>query len=158
ALPKGEKAMRRYDHWDMLSRWARVFGREQIICRKYERSALVGGTIEDDFLSAIGVDPGPDFVKPAAWNESLDASALEFLRVFNKYTTLEERPPQLIGLLASISDGPLTSLPEEAVAGFMRQFRDSNRRVAEEYFGGALPGRDDPLFGAAADERRRARE
>jgi hypothetical protein len=154
-LPEGEKALQRYDHWGLLSRWARVFGRERIVCRKYERTELVGGSIEDDFLAVVGVAGEPDLEKQFAMNQSLDASALEFLRLFNKYTTLEERPPALIGLLASISDGPLMSLPEETLAAFMEQFRESNRLVAEEYFGGALPAPGDPLFGKA-DSRARS--
>jgi hypothetical protein len=156
SLPQDEKEMARYDHWQLVSRWARVFGRDRLICRKYERSSLVGGSIEDDFLSAIGIDTNLGFERQATWNESLDASALEFLRLLNKYTSLEERPPGLIALLAGISDGPLTSLRQEVVSGFMEQLRESNLRVAEEYFGGALPGPGDPLFGPASDTRRRA--
>jgi hypothetical protein len=158
SLPEDDKKMARYDHWDLLSRWTRVFGRDRIICRKFEKAFLVGGSIEDDFLTAIGIDPGRGFEKQPLWNESLDASALEFLRLFNKYTSLEDRPPGLIALLAGISDGPRTSLSEEAIGGFMERLRDSNRRVAEEYFGGALPGPGDPLFAPTTDTRRRAQD
>src|SRR5262249_44528591 len=102
ALPEDDKEMARYDHWQLLSRWARVFGRDRIICRKYERSSLVAGSIEDDFLNAIGIPLNLGLEKQAGLNESLDASALEFLRLLNKYTSFEERPPGLIALLAGI--------------------------------------------------------
>jgi hypothetical protein len=158
SLPEDEKEMARYDHWQLLSRWARVFGRERIICRKYERASLVGGSIEDDLLTAIGIDLNLGLEKQPQFNESLDASALEFLRLLNKYTSFEERPPGLIALLAGISDGPRTSLSPEAIGGFMEQHRESNRRVAEEYFGGALAGPGDPLFAPVPDSRGRTHE
>jgi hypothetical protein len=156
SLPADEKKLSRYDHWELLSRWARVFGRDRIICRKYEKASLLDGSIESDFLAAVGIDASPGFERQPLWNESLDASALEFLRLFNKYTSLEERPPGLIALLAAISDGPRTSLSEESLGGFMERLRESNRLVAEEYFGGALPGSGDPLFASTPERRRRA--
>lgn len=145
--PEGFKRDRRYDYWKLLSRWAGVFGRDAMICRRFERSALKGGDVVEDFLETVGVENDPAFERPPNKNESLDAVSLEFLRLMNGY--LGSRGPvrfRLHQLLAKIGKGPLLTLPAEELAEFMGTLRESNRKVAEEYFGGARDDSDDPLF------------
>jgi hypothetical protein len=148
ALPaKDSKRDRRYDYWKLLSRWADVFGRDAMICRRFERSALKGDDVVEDFLETVGVENDPAFERPPNKNESLDAVSLEFLRLMNGY--IGSRGPlrfRLHQLLAKIGKGPLLTLPAEELAEFMGALRESNRRVAEEYFGGARDDSDDPLF------------
>jgi hypothetical protein len=161
ALPPERLIQCRYDHWDLLSRWARIFGREQIICRKFERSQLKSQDIVDDFLSITGIDPALGLVRPEHVNESLDADSLEFLRLFNGYVPriakngLNPERDNIVPLLSRMSQGPLITLAEDELARFMALFRQSNRQVAEEYFGGARENSDDPLFEPRTDARSR---
>lgn len=162
ALPTGENLNRRYDFWQLTSRWANVFGRDQIICRKYEKSGLKNDSIVEDVLSVTGIPEDLPFVWPERLNESLDAESLEFLRLFNRfYSQFEKdglRPNRgnLVKLLSKISNGPLATLPDDALARFLAHFEESNRQVAEEYFGGPISGSDNPLFLPRADTRSRA--
>ncbi|HZZ80281.1 MAG TPA: hypothetical protein VFE62_17345, partial [Gemmataceae bacterium] len=55
-VPPLRSAAARYDYWPFLSRWARVFGRDAIVCRKFERATLKNGDVIDDLLSVIGVE------------------------------------------------------------------------------------------------------
>jgi hypothetical protein len=145
--PVDSKRDRRYDYWKLLSRWAGVFGRDAMICRRFDRSTLKGGDIVEDFLETIGLENDPAFEVPPNQNESLDAVSLEFLRLMNGY--IGSRGPlrfRLHTLLAKIGNGPLMTLPAETLAEFMRDLHESNRQVAEEYFGGARDDSDDPLF------------
>ena len=71
-------------------------------------------------------------------NESLDAEALEFLRIFNRYYNRTGHRSQLVQALASISNGPLVTLPEDELVKFMGLFKESNEKVAAEYFGGPI--------------------
>jgi hypothetical protein len=159
--PDTPEALRHYDHWDLLCRWANVFGRERIICRKFERSLLKDGDIVADFLALAGVDGSLPFERPPPSNESLDAQSLEFLRLLNQHVPrfidkkINRAHTGLGPLLSEISRGPLLTLPENELDRFMLSFRESNRKVAEEYFGGALPGSGDPLFGERSDSRAR---
>jgi hypothetical protein len=160
-LPREKQIQFRYDHWDMLSRWARVFGRENIVCRKFERAALKGDDVVDDVLDVCGIALSPDYVRPEDVNESLDAQSLEFLRLFNRHIPrfedgdVNQTRDNIVALLSRMSSGPLVTLPPEELARFMAMFADSNRKVAEEYFGGARSDGDDPLFAPPSDKRRR---
>lgn len=161
-----EKALKaRYDHWGLLERWARVFGREAIICRRFERATLRNGDIIDDFLDAAGIDPGADFERPEDVNESLDAETLEFLRLFNQHVPrfakgkVNPSRDNVVSLLSKASSGgPLVTLDTDELSRFMTRFRDGNAKVAAEYFGGARSDSDDPLFAPRADTRERTRQ
>jgi hypothetical protein len=161
-VPDGDLAQRRYNYWELLSRWADVFGRERIICRKYERGSLKGGDIIQDFLDAIGLDADLAYTHPRHLNESLDAECLEFLRLLNRHIPrltnegVNKTRGNIVSLLLNLPQGPLLTLPAAELAAFMSRFRESNARVAAEYFGGMKENSDDPLFDRSHDTRPRA--
>ncbi|HTT99476.1 MAG TPA: hypothetical protein VMF58_15620 [Rhizomicrobium sp.] len=150
----------RYDYWNLVSRWARAFGKEQIICRKFERNALKSGDIVDDILDVIGIEAKPEFDRQDA-NESLDADTLEFLRLFNAHVprfvegSVNPARSNIIGLLSKFSQGPLITLGDAELREFMGYFEESNRKVAVEFFDGARSEPGDALFGPRADTRPR---
>jgi len=160
-IPPQEVIQNRYDYWGLVSRWARVFGKEQIICRKFERGALKSGDIVEDILAVTGIEASPAFDRPQDANESLDADSLEFLRLFNahvpRFVRGEINPARanVIGLLSQMSSGPLVTLSDPQLREFMGFFEESNRKVAMEYFGGARSGPGDALFEPRADTRPR---
>jgi hypothetical protein len=162
-IPPERAIKQRYDHWDVLSRWARVFGRDRIICRKFERANLKSNDIVADVLDATGIDPGLGFERPEDVNEALDAETLEFLRLFNKFVPRfdgrEVNPVRdnIVALLSKVSNGPLITMEEGELDRFMALFDESNRKVAEEYFGGAITTSDNPLFLPRSDKRERTR-
>jgi hypothetical protein len=160
-IPAARRMENRYDHWELLSRWARVFGRENIICRKYDKQTLKGESVVTDFLDAAGIEANLPFDQPEMRNESFDAYTLEFLRLFNRHVPRfdgDERNAMrenLVSTLAAQAEGPLPTLPRKQLDEFMSNFTESNRRVAVEYFGGELDGSDDPLFLPRSDSRDR---
>ncbi len=85
--PTGRALDRKYNYFNICKRWAKVFGRENLIARIYARDALVGGDIRKDFLEVIGLDgQGLDFSAPNAssQNKSLDHVMAGFLREVNR--------------------------------------------------------------------------
>jgi hypothetical protein len=152
-IPSPHNAVASFDHWELLSRWARVFGRAQIVCRKFEKDSLKSGDIIDDFLDLAGIGKAQRFQRPERMNVSLDGGCVEFLRIFNKYSPQPTPDParrkrRLIGMLSEISTGPRVAMDEEKLDGFMKTFRESNKKVALEYFDGATRNdSDDFLFG-----------
>ena len=99
-------------YWKVLSRWSGVFGQENMIVRKYERPSLKNGDVVDDFIDAARLDPELKFNRSAPRNESLDANALEFLRLLNQHIGRDDRPPSLLPTLVEISKGPRMALSE----------------------------------------------
>lgn len=142
------------DYWKILSPWAEVFGRESIICRKFDRRTLKNGDIIEDLLDAAGVAWQSGFHVPSRVNESLDADSLEFLRILNHDLPRAGRPRRfIVACLAEISTGPNIGLPDEDLDRFQATFAESNRSVAKEFFGGEISGSDDPLFLPRAGSR-----
>lgn len=154
-----------YDYWPMLADWASVFGRESLVVRRYHRRWLLAGDAVDDFCAAVGIDPpsdGSGLERPPRQNESLDATTCEFLRLFNaampRFISGKGMNPargDIETMLAELSRGPVQSLDPAELDAFMASFRDSNARVAEEFFGGTLEDAEDPLFGGPDDGRPR---
>jgi hypothetical protein len=81
-IPSG-RDLQYYDFAEILDRWAKIFGEENITARVYDRETLVGGDVIDDFADLIGAKSPPGgFVRPAArLNSSLDSRVTELLRV-----------------------------------------------------------------------------
>jgi hypothetical protein len=152
-IPSSTDAVAFFDHWELLSRWARFFGRAQIVCRKYERDSMKSGDVIDDFLDLARIDKLLPFKRPERKNESLDAGCVEFLRIFNTYYRPSASDPvsrrgRIVAMLSEISTGSRLTLDREKLDGFMRTFSESNKKVALEYFGGATKSdSDDFLFG-----------
>jgi len=153
-LPGEELRRNRYDYHALLRRWASVFGKENVVCRIYEQKRLKNGDIVDDFADAAGLPLTGEYSRPARVNESLDVTALEFLRLFNRsvpcFRNNARNPDRgnIVQVLKRVSEGATPALLERELTQFMRQFRDSNRRVAVEFFGKVCES-GDPLFGEA---------
>jgi len=158
AFPKDKVISSRYDYWELLSRWARVFGRDRVICRKFEQSGLVAGNVIDDVLRATGIGSIPGCDTNLSRNVSLDAECLEFLRLMNRHADPSWKTRRFIEALEASSTGPMLELPDDLRLALMQRLRDSNARVAREYFGGELCDSDDPLFKPRSDNRPRVQD
>jgi hypothetical protein len=151
SFPSAELREQRYNYDLLLKRWSAATDKSNIICRIYDRETLQQGDVVADFAEIIGIEAAA-YRRPERVNESLDVEALEFLRLFNQTVPrFKDNSPNLarsnvVKLLQEVSSGPAPGLPEEQLAEFMRHFRESNTRVALEYFG-TLQSEGDPLFG-----------
>ncbi len=132
-----------YNYDVFLSNWARVFPRENIIVRPYERCQLKDGDVVADFMQILGVDDLSPYERPAVVNQSLDIHTIEFLRQMNPHI------PRFVGdganklrdglaeALEEISVGPKPKLPPEGAQSFLEKFARGNSIVAREYMGRA---------------------
>ncbi|HEY3636649.1 MAG TPA: hypothetical protein VGK90_00760 [Rhizomicrobium sp.] len=160
-LPDAAERRFRYDYDEMLRRWSAVFGRENIVCRIYQQEFLKNGDVVDDFADLIGLTLDSSYVRPPRVNESLNVTALEFLRIFNelvpRFKDNKSNPVRadIVQVLQRVSSGPSPTLSKKDLAIFMGHFRLSNKRVAQEYFGKICPT-GDPLFGEASHGKDKA--
>jgi hypothetical protein len=135
------------DYATMLEPWTCIFGRENLIVRRFETADFPNGDLLQDFAACTGIDHGRmEPVEPA--NKSLTGPALAFLREFNRRFPLvaegKNNPlrGKITSLLASFNGGRDFSIPPELATVIDSRYRDSNERTAREYFG----SRYMPLF------------
>lgn len=134
------------DYVAVLAPWERVFGRENVVVRVYDRARLVDGDVVADFLSVIGVGPGEVPTLEGDANPSIGGPLLEAKRRLNGLGLDEERLrlATLVPLRRLAEAEPALRAKPTAPAAFVEAFRaryvESNAAVAARYFGGA------PLF------------
>ena len=148
AWPPTTDVFRLMDYEAMLALWEGVFGHENVIVRRFEPDDFPDGSLLADFARCLGIET-EGFAAVAPQNPALDASALAFLRVFNRLV------PPFKGKQVDRRRGPIAEAMQEKFSsreplklpGWMAEeielrFRESNRRVAENWFG----GEHNPLF------------
>jgi hypothetical protein len=136
---------RTYDYHARLLTWARIAEPTEFVVRRFERDSFLGGSLFQDFFDAVGVDARADQLAPVERrNESLDAEAVEFVRLLNvcqredaglRHLLKDNRA--LIARLAEGAGGPVLTLPSPVLDEFMTIWEDSNRRVAHDFLGDA---------------------
>jgi hypothetical protein len=132
-----------YDYYARLRKWQRWLEPDTFVVRRFERDRFVEGSLHQDFFQAAGIDARAEEleqVEPV--NESLDAEAVEFLRILNvlraeneELAGLVPRNRPLVLRLAEISAGPTLTAPAPFLDELMARWEDSNRRVALDLLG-----------------------
>lgn len=139
--------MRIADYHAMLARWSAVFGRENIIVRRYERDSLSDGDARVDFAQLLALDASR-LVVTRDLNQSLDAESIAFLRAFNHRVPGALAPriapvrSAIVAVLGKRRGGTRFTIPRTLAIRIEDSFKESNAQVAREYFS-ALLG---PLF------------
>lgn len=150
-FPLRDRRLRTMNYFVLLDRWRKVFGRENLIVRRFERAHFVDGDLFADFAAQIPLDIS-GFTRTEARNEALDARELAFLREFNARVprwldkkVLNPARGNIVPALVNLSgSGPRLSVSPEIATQIAEEFERSNKRVAEEYF-----GTSEPLFSPA---------
>ena len=131
----------RLDWYELLAPWASVFGKEAIKIQVFDRETAAGASLAAQFLDACGLTYDPGFVSQkeeefrSAENASLPATLLAFKFAANRVT----RPGELDWVVAEalergVGHGTF-GLPDAKVREILDHYRESNRRVANEYLG-----------------------
>ena len=143
------------DYYGYLEQIAQYVGKENIIVRLFDRKEFAGGTIQEDFLHAIGLALTDDFVmNNAIRNLSLTKNGIEIKRALNTLSGLDKKENALFRkILSQLSeessdDRTVGMFSAEEDAAFMQQFEEGNAKIAKEYM-----HRDIPMFPAAQSEQ-----
>jgi len=135
-----ELLYRQRDYHAVLSDWAAVFGKENIIVRPYEKSQLPHGVEYDFFVNVLG--KAPAFVErlmiPGRTNESINKEVLEFkmqARLFDfhrEFVKLAQSPdlPQFVK-----DNGRKNILTAGQAEQVRERFAPCNEKIAREYLG-----------------------
>jgi hypothetical protein len=135
-----------YDYRARLDKWQRVLEPSLLVVRPFERVRFPDGSLHQDFLDAAGIDARADELEQVTQlNESLDAEAVEFLRILNLFRV--EHEGARVGLIdnralvlrlravAPDEPGPTLTLSPAQLDEFMAKWEESNRAVARDYLG-----------------------
>lgn len=132
-----------HDYHQRLTTWRGVLGPSALVVRRFEPSAFVNGSLYDDFLDAAGIQMSADRLTPVETrNESLDAEAVEFLRLLNLHRVENEAAEPgyidntaVVERLRQHEKGPMLTLPDDVLDREMERWEPSNRATAQEFLG-----------------------
>jgi hypothetical protein len=132
-----------YDYHARLETWRRLIEPNEFVVRPFESEGFVAGSLYQDFFEAAGLGLWSDDLETARpLNESLDAEAVEVLRIVNIYRVEHEgavpgliNNRRLVTRLAGSATGPTLTLPDSVLDAFMETWAESNRAVAREFLG-----------------------
>lgn len=131
---------------DKLDEIAAIFGKENIIVRRFEPESWVNGSIIDDFMQCIGLPITNDFKSlKKQVNSGLSGNAAEIKRIINKDSTLTQGENIYLGSFlkklspASEKRYPSRMLSADETRDLLHRFDAENERVAKEYVGDGKP-------------------
>jgi hypothetical protein len=132
-----------YNYAQMLKPWARVFGKEALIVKVYEKDRLRHGDLVSDFASIVGYERDESIRFPSQrGGRRLDAVTSKFLREFNRHVPtfrgsewnpLRDHIGDTLELISSESDP--VGWAGEPLDQVLAKFAESNAEVAREYLG-----------------------
>lgn len=124
-----------------LKFFAKMFGRDNIIVRPFERSQLVGGDIFSDFLHAMGVEDR-GFAPEQAANVTPDPNTLMVFRMLRESGAVahEDLQQMFAGLSqTAVSAQKYRIYTKEELARIAQTFRPVFRKIQDEYGTGTAP-------------------
>ena len=141
----GSKFPGHLDYYDRLKRIENIIGKEDLIVRRYERSAFRNGDITADFLETIGITDTTGFIWPANdANTSLDCDYTEIKRVLNKLdssaTAYSKENNFFMNAVLECSTefggkSKERLMSEEETREFLERYKEENEKIAREYLG-----------------------
>ncbi len=141
--------LRNLNYYEKLERIAEVFGRENIVVRRFERGKFYRGMVEADFLQAVGIEMTDHFQIPEyEANPGLGGNTPEFKRIINSIPDISYEDKKFFWKTLEVcsdisaSHYPASMFSPEEAAAFMEQYGEGNRKIVEDY----LHEGDAPLF------------
>lgn len=136
--------LKRLDWWQLITRWADVFGLDRIGVVNFDRSKSNKTTLQD-FLACVSpalsqLDLSDAEQMAGSGNESLPADLLEFKRLANQFGDFRLQD-LLVKMMAEGYQGPAFRMPADLARKVIEAYRESNDRVAREVL-----HTDAPLF------------
>ncbi|MBV6631881.1 MAG: hypothetical protein KI792_02480 [Alphaproteobacteria bacterium] len=135
-----------YDYKASLDRWAAVFGRENLLVRRYGAQWLEWGDSRRDFLRhALGMADEAGFnFSTKVQNKKLTADQAKVLRLYNRRQSSGGQAPVVSAdVMDAILSNPLLLggvLSDPGAVEFANQFVAGNRDLSRDYMDG------EPLF------------
>ncbi|HLY04666.1 MAG TPA: hypothetical protein VKR31_02860 [Rhizomicrobium sp.] len=127
------------DYALLLDRWSDVFGKQNLVVRRFEPGDFPAGDLIADFAQVTGLDTR-GLQMPARANPSLDAESLAFLRTLNcrlpydPAGRVQSFRNRIVRVLQRRRGGTRFTIPHQLATRIEDAYRDSNERVSTDYF------------------------
>lgn len=134
-----------YDYARRLAMWEEAMSPARVVVRPFQRDRFAGGSLIGDLAAAVDLPVAVPQAQDVR-NESLDAEAVELLRLLNLAAVAKGARPgaidnlAVVDRLATLPRGPVLTLPDDVLDAFAAQWAAGNAEVERRYLGGA------PLF------------
>src|SRR5262249_1459778 len=123
-----------FDHLRIADLWSEAFGRENLICRIYDRARLTNGDVVSDICGLVGIQHARD-PDDYSGNESVSGETMNVLSLLNGSTqSKNDTLRQQILAIGKGRGGKKTPMMTRAEAQkFMKQFDEGNREFFKRY-------------------------
>jgi len=136
-----------------------VFGRENVIVRRFEPGKFYQGSLYADFLNAVGLELTDEYrIEKTVRNESLKGNTHEIKRILNGLPSPDAKGQSFFRrALLSFSQlsgrlYPVSMFSEEERRLFLEPYGKGNRKIAAEFFG------EEELFSQDGEETEKWRK
>ena len=128
----------RLNYFRSLTRWANVFGEDNLIVRPFEQCQFENGTLIDDARAAFGLtDVALEIPQDLTINKGLSGPACVLLSHTNRHDLDAESHRRLVDLLYRhqelFENASFDLLSSRNVIDLMAQFATTNAKVAQTY-------------------------
>jgi hypothetical protein len=128
----------RFNYMRALTRWANVFGAENVIVRPFEPGQFANGNLLDDVRETFGLaDSGLEAPPNLTVNKGLSGPACVLLSHANRHDLDPDAHRRLVDLIyrheERLAAAPFELLSSRNIADLMAQFADSNAKVAQTF-------------------------
>jgi hypothetical protein len=132
--------MARLNYFGTLTRWANIFGKENLVVRPFEPCQFENGTLIDDARAAFGLtDVALEIPQDLTINKGLSGPACVLLSHANRHDLDPESHRRLVDLLYrhedAFADGSFDLLSSRNVIDLLAQLAETNAKVAQTYLG-----------------------
>lgn len=135
------------DYYAGVKRIESFFGHDNIIVRRFDRKEFLGGSLQADFLNAVGLELTDEYIldeESSNLNQRIEGNMLEIRRVGNQVPTSLKEHRRLEEIVLACSalarkDYPCGTMSAEEAREFMAPFNEDNQKLAEEFFGDNRP-------------------
>ncbi|XAK03178.1 hypothetical protein AAID96_03550 [Campylobacter coli] len=129
----------------ILFKWQKIFGKENLIVRLFDKDKFYQGDLLKDFIYSMGLKWDDGFFIPLKQNETLDLIGIELLKRINKHLPwqVEDKINHSRGDLSKYicqyfqnSKDPHLKFqpPKEIIQSYIDYFEESNEWVRKEFF------------------------
>ncbi len=142
-----------FDHLAVCDLWSGQFGRDNLVCRVYEREKLLKGDVVDDFSAVVGI-PLEKYRARASTNESLTLETMWALLLLNAspHKDNKELRRKLIAMGNKRNGKRVPMLTKAQAEEFLGRFEESNRRFFQRYVDPRLGSEFSVNFAAFPEE------
>ncbi len=136
------------DYYNYLHILSDVFGKENIIVKRFDRTFFKNNSLVDDFMDIFGIEVDDTFPKESnksEQNHGITENACAIKRVINTINGIQHEERQYFEYIlrsccsSSREASQYSLMSDEEAEEFMEHYKEDNQKIVEEYIKDGLP-------------------